>query len=354
MEIVLFGKHHGHDGPTRYHRGLARALSDHGHGVKMIGYGNREQPPKEEITLEPISIPDRSVMAWRSFFRNVRQRVSKSDFDLFHSLERYPYPADVRTVHWTSDPYIVWRRAPDVDLNVRTLLGDIVLNWWSRRGTVRANTVIASSPETKWQMERYWRVSPDVVIPYGIPASFRMSPGSVPDRPRVSVIGRLEKRKGQDQILPHLSPNDPRYTLELIGGVADEAYAERTLAEGWREHHIGKVTGEDLERKYENSDIVVIPSYLENFSYVALEAIAKGCTVILTKGCGFAQFDWATKENGIYVADDGEEAAMLLEMLVTDQTLGDQKQAAFEVSARFEWKEIINQYLELYDQVNPR
>ena len=59
-----------------------------------------------------------------------------------------------------------------------------------------------------------------------------------------------------------------------------------------RVHFLGEVSGDAKENLFANSDVVVVPSYVENFGIVVAEALARELPVIagnrhpLGRGCG--------------------------------------------------------------------
>lgn len=348
MKVTLFGKHKGTTGPTRVTRGLAEGLATHGCDVTIIGYGDREDPPVPDVKVDLISNMPNSVRGWNKMFRKVRDRVSDTNCDIFHALERYPYYADVRTVQWTSDPYVLWRRTGEMP-GFRVLAGDLILNWLSRKGAAAASVVVAQSPETERQMQRYWRLKSDYVIPLGINSSFltRPTPPSFPIR--IHVVGDIDKQKGQYQFLQSLDPDSPHYDVRIVGPISDKEYAEKAL-DGWEDKHIGYVSGDELESQYERADIIAIPSNLDSFSMVALESIAKGCVVVITDVCGFAQFNWSNEQNGIFVVEDQNKAAECVVKLSKDQPkLKELQFLAYKLAQSLTWERIANEYMQHYE-----
>ncbi|WP_248516819.1 glycosyltransferase family 4 protein [Salinarchaeum laminariae] len=346
MNVTLFGKYHGNHGPSRVTAGLSRALAERGHAPTVFTYGDRDDPPHPDVQLESVSPMPSSVREWQRLYRDVKRRVGATDADVFHALERYPYTSDVRTVQWTSDMAIMWertgRRPP-----IQSLAGEVLMNWFSRKGALSSDVIVAQSPETVRQMHRLWRARADKVIPLGILENFRHSPGKTNRPPKALLVGRIDPRKGQRPFLNHLCPGDGGVDLTIVGGISDYSYAESAL-EGWWEHHVGYLSDEDLKREYESADIVIVPSNLENFSMVGLEAMAKGCTLIITKGCGLAQFDWATPSNGIHVADDGKNAAEILRDISSSNNIMNWKCDAYNKTEKLTWGDIANSYIECY------
>jgi glycosyltransferase involved in cell wall biosynthesis len=346
MEVTLFGKHKGSHGPTRVTRGLASGLAGAGHRVKVLGYGDRADSPAPGVDLELLGEMPASVRGWWRLYRTVRRRVNGQDADVFHAVERYPFAADVRTVLWTSDMFVMWQRT-GTRPPVRAFAGELLINWMSRRGVKNAGVVVAESPETVRQMKRLWRTDADRTIPLGIEAEFLAEPTAVDEPPRVLLVGRLDRRKGQQRLLDHLSPNDERFELRLAGGIKDDEYADQVLAE-WSDNYLGYLSESDLEEAYESADIVVVPSHLENFSMVGLEAMAKGCALVITEDCGLAQFGWANEDAGVFVATDGPDAASLLEHLSTSDSLDSYQRLAYGQAEQLTWERIADQYVDVY------
>ena len=133
MEVTLFGKHKGSHGPTRVTRGLASGLAAAGHRVKVLSYGDRADSPAPGVDLELLGEMPASVRGWWRLYRTVRRRLEGQDGDVFHAVERYPFAADVRTVQWTSDMSVMWRRT-GTRPPVRAFAGELLINWMSRRG----------------------------------------------------------------------------------------------------------------------------------------------------------------------------------------------------------------------------
>ncbi|WP_283091181.1 glycosyltransferase family 4 protein [Halorubrum ruber] len=352
MDVLLFGKNHGQHGPTRVTRGIGSALQKMGHSVRLITYGDRSDSPHPDIEIDSHPLPEQSILSWWNLYKNVKNEVCSSEYDVFHALERYPFRSDVRTVQWTSDSYIVWRRSPESSLHARSLAGDIILNWMSRRGAKMAKSIIASSPETEDQMRSLWHLPPEKIVPLGIESAFRSPPSPVKNKVEILFVGRFEQRKGYDRILPHLNPDNPEYNINIVGGVKSETYAESLLGQKWENHYLGYLNDRELERKYQSTDIVIIPSYLENFSMVALEAIAKGCIVIITRDCGFAQFKWANPDNGIYVADSGSEIVEWINKILKNRNdIQNKKASAFKLSERLTWDNVAKEYTKVYESL---
>lgn len=128
----------------------------------------------------------------------------------------------------------------------------------------------------------------------------------------------------------------------------DEDYYDEIS--NWHDRHHGFVSRERFNELHEKSDIVVIPSYHDPYPTTGLEAIANGCSVVITEGCGFAQFDWAKPENGIHVVSNGEEAAQTINQLAK-QNLSTEQQNAFELAKSMTWEKVAERYIDRYTKL---
>ena len=115
----------------------------------------------------------------------------------------------------------------------------------------------------------------------GAAAVFRKNAGAEPDDFLLGVVGKLYAGKGQMEIvraLPFLVEVFPRIKLVLIGGGGDARY-ERRIRRFRRENRLEDrlvLSGyaEDLTSALHALDCLVIPSTVESFGRVAVEAMA--------------------------------------------------------------------------------
>ena len=110
---------------------------------------------------------------------------------------------------------------------------------------------------------------------------------------RLVYLGRLDPIKGIENLLRARSMlnGDPGSRLSLTIAGAGETDYEKNLqstisqmAAAERPKMIGHVSGGDKDELFENADVVVVPSYTENFGLVVAEALAHGVPVIASKG----------------------------------------------------------------------
>lgn len=348
MKIGLFGTYNTSDtGPSRVTEGLASGLAKLGHDVEMLTHGDRSDPPHENINVTQLSETPESIFGFSRLYNEVRKHANQANYDIFHPLEDYYFPADVRTVQWlfTSIDLLRDPQFPGSNLPWKAIAGEVPLYMLSGIGCRLSEQVVAQSSVTAEQMRRYWKQEPDSIIPLGIESEYLTEPTEQEGKTQVLFVGRITPKKGQKRVLEYLSPRSSTYDVDIVGEKADDEYYDQ-LGD-WKEHCQGFVDRHELEDYYKSADIVVVPSYHENFGITAIEGIAHGCIVIVSDRCGFATFDWANVENGIYTFSDGKIAAEKIVELST-QDLTERRSSAYELAQDLTWENIANTYIQVY------
>jgi glycosyltransferase involved in cell wall biosynthesis len=101
------------------------------------------------------------------------------------------------------------------------------------------------------------------------------------ERPYFLFVGRLEKLKGVDDILPHFRDHGP-YDLLVLGTGTHEAELRKQAAGLSRVRFIGWVSQDEIHRYYRGALGVIVPSITyETFGIVVIEALAHRVPVIV-------------------------------------------------------------------------
>ena len=143
---------------------------------------------------------------------------------------------------------------------------------------------------TEDQIEQYTKRGGDksriAVIPNAIDLEKYMScenPAKDKSGKSLLFVGRLEKYKGiQDVVgmMPALLASEPDVRLTIVGGDSGFRQELEGLSKrlGVSDNIVftGEVSSEDLLEKYREADIFVLPSRMEGFGIVLLEAMASG------------------------------------------------------------------------------
>lgn len=117
------------------------------------------------------------------------------------------------------------------------------------------------------------------VIPYGTESV--EGPAGAPDRFRALFVGRVGPRKGVHYLLDAWRVPEFTNAELLLVGVNE-------FPEGWLEAHLGRALYQpslprsELRKIYASSSVLVLPSLVEGFGMVILEAMSCGVPVITT------------------------------------------------------------------------
>lgn len=142
-----------------------------------------------------------------------------------------------------------------------------------------------------------------VDVPETVPDRAWMPEGAV----RLLFIGRLDPKKGIENLLQAMKQLDDRVSLTICGA-GDSAYEFSlrglvgNLSLERRINFAGHVTGDAKSRAFWEADICVIPSYTENFGMVVAEALAHGVPVISSRGTPWERL--TEHQCGIWVEND--------------------------------------------------
>jgi glycosyltransferase involved in cell wall biosynthesis len=181
--------------------------------------------------------------------------------------------------------------------------------------------------------------------------------------PLVVFAGRLEWRKGPDilmRALPVLFERHPKTRVCLAGGDTNTApggvsgltYLSSLIPESARAQveFSGFLQPEQLLKKYREAAVCVFPSRWEGFGLVAAEAMACGKAVVVSDTPGFRELI-SDGETGLFAnAEDPQELASAIDVLLSDSRLRNALGAAAgrDVRARFRGNSVGKSILRVY------
>jgi len=132
---------------------------------------------------------------------------------------------------------------------------------------------------------------PALVLPNGVELPPRPPQKTESAELRLVFMGRLDPIKGIENLLEACAAMGPElpFSLELAGrGTAEyEASLESrssALGLGGRVRFLGDVRGPAKSELFARADLLVLPSHVENFGMVVLEALAHATPVIASRG----------------------------------------------------------------------
>lgn len=176
------------------------------------------------------------------------------------------------------------------------------------------------------------------VVPYGV-GLCGTGPRSVPANFQVLFVGSGGQRKG----LHHLLLAWQRATLPensklvLVCRVVDRGI-EEVIAKTPRVELHRNVTPEQLRELYAQSALFAMPSLVEGFGEVYLEALAEGCPVLGTANTGLP--DIGQETDGVFLVTPGDVAELTAKLKALASYLRhnhEMRNAAKNLAGRFTW-----------------
>jgi phosphatidylinositol alpha-1,6-mannosyltransferase len=252
------------------------------------------------------------------------------------------------------------------------------LTWLTRRVVNRSAFFVANSQNTARILRALWGVAPNriQVLHPGVDTE-RFTPASRDPaarerlgwggRPVVLTVGRLQQRKGQDQMI--LALKQVRQTipdvLYVIVGDGEEREPLRSLV---ARHDLGKhvqfrgeIDDEGLYTCYQQCDLFALPNRqvgqdIEGFGMVLLEAQACGRPVLAGTSGGTAETMRIPETGRVVPCDGADELAAAVIDLLSDRARLDRMGAAGRhwAAKHFDWGALSQQALQLFAQHGPR
>ena len=274
-----------------------------------------------QVHRTPMSFPTWGVASrqgfgcYRELVGMIRERVNRDRPDQIHCGKILPEGLAAWWIHHRFGiPYLCYVHGEELSIAGASR----ELRWLTRRVFASAARVIANSHNTASLLRHDWQVSedqlrvlhPGVDIDHFRPAERDLAVRSElgwDDRPVILTVGRLQKRKGHDQLircLPALIKCHPELLYSVIGD-GPERTALRSLVKqlnlGQHVDFRGEADDVEILSCYQQCDLFALPNRtvdgdFEGFGMVLLEAQACGKSVIAgtSGGTGEAMVDGET------------------------------------------------------------
>ena len=194
------------------------------------------------------------------------------------------------------------------------------------------------------------------VIDNALPSVCAASPPLSLQPPRLLFVGRLVPEKGLDAVmgaLPPLFTRVPQARLVVAGDGPLRAHLEAQAAQLELTPHIrfvGAVSPEAVRDLMAETSIIIVPSRVEGFGLVALEAAMMGRPVVATDVGGLPHVVQHGVTGLLVDADDPRGFVRAIETLIHDPDAARRLGAAARQRAlsRFDWGEHVLAYDQLY------
>jgi glycosyltransferase involved in cell wall biosynthesis len=128
----------------------------------------------------------------------------------------------------------------------------------------------------------------------------------------VLFVGRLAAEKNLEAVI-EAARALPHIRFDIAGDGPDRKIVEQAAAKLENLNYTGWVNRAELLKLIDDHDILVLPSHVESFGTVALEAMSRQRLALVSKHCGISE--WPDLSPGLLVIDASETLATALERL---------------------------------------
>jgi glycosyltransferase involved in cell wall biosynthesis len=186
------------------------------------------------------------------------------------------------------------------------------------------------------------------VPPRPEPERFRQKYGIT--APFAIYVGRIDENKGCNELFEHFR----RFELTMPGSLQLVLIGKSILPipKDPRIHHLGFVDDQDKFDAMAAADVLIMPSYYESLSMVALEAWALGRPVLANGRCDVLKGQCLRSNAGLFYESFAEFAETLYAITSgpgLSDTLGRTGRAYFK--RHYDWPVIERKYLETFDRL---
>jgi glycosyltransferase involved in cell wall biosynthesis len=306
-------------GLARHVEGLSKAMVSLGNEVHVVTLDFPGAPLEEEqgslyIHRVPVAVPAPTFHSWVLIFNHFfEKRVGQlakqyGKPDLLHVHDWLTVSAGVSSKHLLRAPLVMTFHSTEASRSSSSKSPESAmvegLEWW---GSFEASGVIAVSGWMRTEVISQFKLPSEKVfeIPNGVDVEKFSKPVDVeatrskwkvgPGEKLITAVGRLTSQKGFDDLIrayPEIRRQIPNSRLLVMGdGYMRGELESLAEAQNVRESttFAGFVSDSDLVDAIKSSDVVAVPSRFEPFGIIALEAMAGGSPVVVSRVGGLEE-----------------------------------------------------------------
>lgn len=317
------------------------------------------------VSIMPYNSTKESTLTFEkgygwNFFKEVEifnkkcvELALKKKFDIIHCHDWITVNAGIEIKKRTGKPLVFTIHSTEYDrtANIYPLSNIVEIE---KRGIQEADVVITVSKYMKQQLiERYGADEKKIKVIYnGINASKYFGLTQKERKNIVLFLGRLTDQKGPYFFL-HTAKKVLENKKDVIFVVAGQGEKLSELIKQSIELNIadsvlftGYLSEEEISYAYATSDVYVMPSVAEPYGITALEAIASGTPIIISKNAGVAE-----EINHCFKVDfwDTHEMANKILGILNYPVLGEcMRKNSYKEIKNFGWERTADQTIEVY------
>jgi glycosyltransferase involved in cell wall biosynthesis len=187
---------------------------------------------------------------------------------------------------------------------VRGRLNRLLMRWVNRYMFSRAAAVVGNATAMQ-RLARARGARRAVPVTTPVPRDFIDTPPARLNTPpqRLLFVGRLAEEKRVETLIDTADAH-PDLQIRIAGDGPLRSMVEAAAQRLENLEYLGWMTRPSLREALDAVDMLVLPSRIEAFGTVALEAMARGRITLVTRGCGIT--DWPDLAAGLHIAEVDE------------------------------------------------
>jgi glycosyltransferase involved in cell wall biosynthesis len=367
-----------------YTKNIAQRLIDKGHQVKVVVVDNEindnYQFPVETIIDYNFPCFTTHPKSNNQFYKLTRQEMNDylKRFISVIKAESKSFKADI--IHcqhlWvapyaalqTKIPYVITAHGTDI----KGYKKDKRYRQIALKGAAGAEKIITISDQVNQDVKDYYFIEDDKLIKIlnGVDDTLfkplktdrlkliqKYLP-NVKENPEhlLTFVGKLTDFKGVDLLIKAAKKYEKEFPgiMTLIighGELLDTLKKQAEKLDLKNLYFLGNLPQEELPAFYSSADLSIVPSRIEPFGLVAVEALACGTPVIASRAGGLP--DFINQEVGrLFKMNDSDDlAAKIIAALKNNDKEKKGEKAAEYALNKFSWARVIDEVLEVYNSV---
>ena len=241
----------------------------------------------------------------------------------------------------------------------------IAFNFYEKSNLLNADALVACSMNEAQDLKNIFPQKEIAIVPNGVSSDFfnaiSLKTHKLKKKKRMLFISQITPIKGLERLFKVLAKMGDKKFIDWeiqIAGYGDENYTkvlkELVIKLNLSDliSFIGSKFGIDKLDVLDNSEILVLPSYNENYGIVVAEALARGIPVLTTKGTPWQELN--THSCGFWVDNDNDGLATGLYKILetTELELFEMGKRGRElVKRKYIWNKTILNTIEIYKWV---
>ncbi len=337
-------------GTERYVYTVSKKLSEIGHNITIYCSKVKILPPNEKIRLKKIfTFPGRLIKTL--MFYHLSKKIDLNFYDIVQGCGKVAKQDIFRAGGGFHKLYLKYQKKRDRLTIYDKFIIKIEKDIYNQQNT---KFIIAVSNFIKREIINEFNFPEEkiFVLYNGVDCDIftLKNNGQIENSKNLKIlfVANDYKLKGLEYLLKALQ-NLKNVELKVVG---NDIFYNENLIQGVNVNFLGEKHGKDLIKLYQDSDILVHPTFFDPFSNVCLEALSCGLPVITTKINGVSEI-LDNYKDGI-VIDSPENIKNLIEAIKFFQNKGnllDAKKMARKKAKLFSIDNHVKRLLEIYKEV---